>query len=127
MKRIPILLALAAVALVSGCSTIINGRDQTISINSNVKDAEITVNGVVTGRTPFTGLIRRASGTVVTVKKDGYQPKTVTLDTSVEPIFWGNIIIGGVLGSTTDLSTGGLYKYSPATIEIDLEPVAMGK
>lgn len=122
------LLAVAAAAfLATGCSTIINGHDQTVSINSNVKDAQITANGKPVGTTPFTGLVPRGTGTVVVVKKDGYQSKTVTLDTSIEPIFWGNIIIGGVLGSTTDASTGSMYKYSPTTIEIDLEPDTAGK
>jgi hypothetical protein len=122
LKRIFLSLALVGLATVSGCSSIVNGKSQSISINSNVKDAEITFNGQTVGRTPFTGLVPRSSAAQVTLTKAGYKSKTVTMDTSIEPIFWGNIIIGGVLGSTTDASTGNMYKYNPATISIDLEP-----
>lgn len=118
-----LLIAVSALTLLAatGCSTIVKGKDQVVTINSNIEDAQITVNGVPVGKTPFTGPILRDSKTVVSVSKDGYVTKTVTLDTAIEPIFWGNIIIGGVLGSTTDMSTGSMYKYAPATIQIDLE------
>jgi len=122
-----ILLVLMSVSLVCGCSTIVKGKYQTVSINSNVKGAEIVVNGAVIGTTPFNGPLERDSAMSVTVRKEGYQPKTVVLDTSIEPMFWGNIIIGGFFGSTTDASTGDMYKYSPSTIEIDLEPAVAEK
>lgn len=109
-----------SLALVCGCASIVRGSTEQVSINSNVNGAEVNVNGVLVGKTPFTGKIKRGSSTAVSVSKPGFETKTVTLDTSIEPIFWGNIIIGGVLGSTTDLATGSMYKYSPATIQIDL-------
>ena len=121
MTRFLVLFLTVSLLAVTGCATITQGRTQTVSINSNVSDAQITANGVVVGRTPFTGLIARSNSTVVTVSKEGYVSKTITLDTSVETIFWGNIIIGGVVGSTTDLATGSMYKYAPATLQIDLE------
>jgi hypothetical protein len=127
LLRLCILPAVGALVAISGCSTIVEGKTQTVSINSNVKDADITINGMVAGRTPFTGLIKRGNHTTVTLAKEGYQSKTVTLDSSLEPWFWGNIILGGLLGSTTDASTGAMYKYAPSTVEIDLEPVAAGK
>jgi hypothetical protein len=119
--------ALGAMVLVSGCSSIINGKSQSITVNSNVKDAEIKMDGEVVGRTPFTGLVKRAGTAKLTLSKEGYESKTVTLDTAIEPFFWGNIIIGGVLGSTTDGANGNMYKYDPATINVDLVPVAAGK
>lgn len=111
------LLALSAV----GCSSIIKGTKQVVSINSNVKGAEIIVNGSNVGKTPFTGHIERGSSTTVVLQKSGYETKTITLSSEIEPIFWGNIIIGGVVGSTTDMATGAMYKYAPATLNIDLE------
>lgn len=120
MKKIFAAICILAI-FASGCSTMINGKTQKITVNSNVKDAEITANGQLIGRTPFTGLIERNSNTTFTIRKEGYEAKSVTLDTAIEPVFWGNIIIGGVLGSTTDLATGAMYKYAPGTIQIDLE------
>jgi len=120
MKYLAPFLAVLFLA-VAGCSTIINGKTQTVSINSNVRDANITANGLAIGKTPFTGEMIRGDKTVVTVSKEGYISKTVTLSTDFEPIFWGNIISGGVIGSTTDAATGSMYKYAPNTLQIDLE------
>mgnify|MGYP003432182605 CR=1 FL=1 len=105
----------------SGCASIVNGTSQLVSINSNVKGADVIVNGMTVGTTPYNGPIKRAQSTTVTLQKDGYESKTITLNTEIESIFWGNIIIGGFLGSTTDLATGAMYKYAPATLQIDLD------
>ena len=122
MKKIYI--SALAILFASGCASIIKGTSQTVSINSNVEGADVIVNGERVGTTPFTGPIKRKSGTTVTVRKTGYQTKTVTMTTEIEAIFWGNIISGGVIGSTTDLTTGAMYYYAPATLEIDLNASA---
>lgn len=109
--------------LQSACATIIKGPKQLINIDSNVRDAEVMVNGATMGRTPFNGPIPRGSSTQVTIKKDGYYAKTITLATETETAFWGNILIGGVLGSSTDSASGAMNKYSPATFQIDLTPI----
>lgn len=110
----------------TGCATIVSGKTQNVTIDSNVKDAEVVVEGAVLGYTPYTGPIKRGKDTTLLLRKPGYENKTVTLNTEVEPVFWGNILCGGVFGSTTDYSTGSMYKYSPATINIDMVP-ASGK
>lgn len=104
-----------------GCATIVGGTSQNVSINSNVKGADVIVNGETVGKSPYNGPIKRGKTTTVTLQKEGYEPKTITLSTEIESIFWGNIIIGGFFGSTTDLATGGMYKYAPATLQIDLD------
>ncbi len=120
--RILGLVSIVCLGLVfAGCATIVGGTSQNVSINSNVKGADVIVNGETVGKTPYNGPIKRGKTTTVTLQKDGYDPKTITLSTEIESIFWGNIIIGGVLGSTTDLATGGMYKYAPATLQIDLD------
>ncbi len=116
------LFVLGALMTLSGCASIVNGTTQQMTINSNITDADITANGKPVGRTPFTGLVERGSKTSLTVSKAGYQSKTITLASSLEPWFWGNIIFGGLFGSTTDSATGAAYKYAPTTVEVDLEP-----
>ncbi|MDH5232303.1 MAG: PEGA domain-containing protein [Gammaproteobacteria bacterium] len=120
VKTLGIGLILSSLVMFSGCASIVIGKQQDVSINSNVQGADIIVNGMNIGQTPYNGPIQRSSATTVTLKKSGYVEKTVQLDTSIEPMFWGNIIIGGVFGSTTDSATGSMYKYNPATIQIDL-------
>lgn len=124
MRKTLVRAALAGCAAVvaSGCATIVAGKNQTVTIDSNVKDAEILVEGTVVGKTPYTGPLKRGKDTTLELRKAGYQKKTVTLNTGFEPVFWGNIICGGFFGSTTDYATGSMYKYDPATINIDLVP-----
>jgi hypothetical protein len=117
-------LPLLALSLTGGCASIVNGTSQVVTIDSNVRGAEVTVDGMFVGRTPYTGPIKRGSTTSVRVSTQGYQAKTITLSTEIEPIFWGNIILGGFFGSTTDAGTGAMYKYAPATYELALIAMA---
>ncbi|MEI7841748.1 MAG: PEGA domain-containing protein [Gallionellaceae bacterium] len=117
-----LLIAVSTLVLLSatGCSTIVNGKKQVVTINSNVTEADVTVNGKPVGKTPFTGEIERASKALVQVSKEGFETKIITMDTSFEPIFWGNILCGGGIGSTTDGVSGAMYKYAPSTIQVDM-------
>lgn len=116
------LLIAGLLALQGACATIVKGTKQLVTVDSNVREADVVVNGVIVGKTPFNGPIPRGSSTQVTVKKEGYFPKTITLATETETAFWGNILTGGVLGSSTDSGSGAMHKYSPATFQLDLSP-----
>lgn len=115
-----ILSTLALAAALAGCASIVAGTSQVVSINANVQGATVAINGSQVGVTPFTGSIARGKDTTVTVSKAGYQPQTITLSTKIEPIFFGNIIFGGLLGSTTDLATGALFEYAPSSYYVNL-------
>ena len=123
--RVALIAVVAALAPI-GCATIVSGTTQTVSVNSNITGAQVLLNGRVLGTTPFTGQIARASDSVILVKKDGYTSQSMSLATSIEPIFWGNILIGGTTGSSTDAATGALWRYSPATFFANLEPASSG-
>jgi len=123
--RVSILaMTLAAAMAVAGCSTIVSGQEQALQINSNVSGADVLLNGVLIGKTPFSGQVKKSATASVTVRKDGFKERTVQLATEVEGSFWGNIIIGGLPGSSTDYGTGAMYKYAPNVIQVDLEPAA---
>ncbi len=125
MLRVSILaMTLAAAVAVAGCSTIVSGQEQALQINSNVSGADVLLDGVLIGKTPFSGQVKKSATASVTVRKDGFKERTVQLATEVEGSFWGNIIIGGLPGSSTDYGTGAMYKYAPNVIQVDLEPAA---
>jgi len=119
-------LILSLLLTLTGCASILKGSEQPVNINSNVEGAEVHVNGRMVGRTPFTGTIKRTNDIRLTVSKTGYTPRTISLDIGVEPVFWVNIFIGGVFGSTTDFATGSMWKVSPNTYNVDLKPVKSG-
>lgn len=105
----------------SGCATILSGTDQPVTIQSSPDGADVIMNGVVMGKTPFTANIKRDNNTMLTIEKDGFQSETQLMNTQLNSMFWGNILFGGVLGSTTDAASGASREYSPGVLFVKLE------
>lgn len=106
-----------------GCATIISGTSQVLTFQSNPSGAEVVINGTSIGVTPLTTTVARKNDTKVVIKKDGYKEQSFVLKQKLEPWFWGNIIFGGVIGSTTDGLSGATVEYSPDQYYTTLEPV----
>ena len=105
-----------------GCATIIGSSDQEITVDSNVEGAEVLYNGKAIGVTPLTTTVAKQVDSTLEVKKEGYQPQTINMQTSLTAAFWGNIIFGGLLGSSIDQSTDSAYEYDPGSFHIALTP-----
>ncbi|MDE2490964.1 MAG: PEGA domain-containing protein [Elusimicrobia bacterium] len=123
MKRRSVFTLAAICVAFSGCASIVSGRTQEVSFNSNPSGATVTIDGRPYGTTPVTTMLHRESGSVVVFSKPGYKPLSLNLETTINGWFWGNIVTGGVTGSTTDGVTGAIHEYSPgqymATLEAD--------
>ena len=111
----------------SGCATLINGKSQIVTINSNVDGATILLNGFVIGETPFTGPIKRSKDTILSIEKNGYKTRTMALLAQYD---WIPLILDGLgmvgygsgsFSTTTDFMTGAVYEYSPNVFYIDLQ------
>ena len=124
MKTISVvLLIILILPSLQSCSSIVNGTTQKISVNSNVQGAEVKIDGQVIGRTPVVNArIKRQDSSFLTVQKEGYKDYEMKLQTKFDPWFWGNIVIGGVFGSTTDLVSGTTHLLDPDTIFVQMEP-----
>jgi hypothetical protein len=130
MKKVLLLLALVF-GIHSSCFafatvvTTIKGGDS-IVFNSNVQDMDVYLNDVMVGKYTngaFTYKVKRDGKPKVFVfKKSGYKEVSVTLTTSFDNMFWGNMLIGGSLGSSTDSwFTNNSQEYSPNQFFIQLE------
>ena len=107
MKAISLLIVVVfGFVILTGCATILKGTNQPLNVTSNVTGADVLVDGQLVGKTPFSGTIKRKKSATLRVSKDGYQAQQLMLDGSIESVFWVNVFIGGVLGSTTDLASG---------------------
>lgn len=109
------------VAFAGGCATIVSGTTQEVSFQSNPEDAKVSVGGRVIGKTPVTLQMKKKAGQPLIFEKEGYKTLTMQLDTRMNGWFWGNILIGGLLGSTTDGVSGAVYEYSPSQYMVSLE------
>ncbi|HTH17131.1 MAG TPA: hypothetical protein VL974_10790 [Magnetospirillum sp.] len=116
MPSFRVVFAIAAVALASGCSSVIEGRSQTIAFNTNPVGATciLTRNGLTIGnvQTPGGIVIEKTKHNIqVVCSKEGYEDSTAMLKSGVAGATFGNIILGGVVGWAVDSASGADNKY----------------
>ena len=99
------LLILSVLFLSSSCATIMTGKTQEVTFDSEPQGAEVTVNGRVIGKTPTTIQLDKKTDQSVSFKLEGYKTQTRTLETKVSAWFMGNIVLGGLLPSAKWLAT----------------------
>lgn len=103
-------------AAINGCASIIKGRNQNINImtpdGENVDATIFSKSGMFETQLPRLVSIQKDHQDVtIRIKEDKCHQETVTVVKSkIEPWFWGNIFVG-LFGSTTDSSTGAMWKY----------------
>ena len=116
-----IILLLSVLTFVSSCASIVDGKSQQMTFQSTPAGAEVLINGIVKGKTPLTIDVLRAENTSLTIRKDGFSEQTLVMKTGVNGMFFGNILIGGLPGTTTDVATGANIEYTPGVHFITLE------
>ncbi|WP_353221673.1 PEGA domain-containing protein [Salinisphaera sp. C84B14] len=113
---------LLAASLSSGCATIASGTDQNVSFDSEPEGATVRVAGKVIGQTPVSARLDKKDDQTVSFEMDGYRTVSQSMTTKTDPWFFGNILIGGLFGSTTDFASGAVYEYSPDQYFVTLPP-----
>lgn len=106
-----------------GCATIVSGTTQEMTFQSEPEGALVKVDGRPLGKTPITIQLDRKSSQALSFELEGYKTINMPLTTTLEPWFWGNILIGGLIGSTTDGISGAIYEYSPSQYFVSMHPV----
>ena len=115
MKKI--LIALIACSVLSGCASIVKGKYKNVNImTATGEEAEVNIvsaSGVHTLMVPTVTTIRRDNQDItITVKENACNNSSTSIVSSkIEPWFLGNIISGGIWGSTTDALTGAMWTY----------------
>lgn len=122
MKSILLLTLSIVLSVVSGCASIVTGTDQKLTFNSEPDEATVTVSGRVLGKTPLTVLVDKGTNQSITFEKEGYKTYTAQLSTTTTPWFFGNIVFGGLVGSTTDGVSGAIHEFSPDQYFVTLKP-----
>lgn len=128
-KILPIVLA---ATILSACSSIISKSEYTVAINSTPDGANFVVTNrsgqnVHSGLTPASVTLKSSSGYfkgetyTVVLNKEGYSPKTFTLNSSLDGWYWGNIFLGGLIGMLiVDPATGAMYNL-PDRVDISID------
>jgi hypothetical protein len=124
----------SAVLMLPACATLVDGPTQEMTFQSNPEGVTVTVTkrvldydkwidrDRVLGKTPLTLQMDREEGQRVIFAKEGYKPVEMKLATETNGTFWGNIVIGGLIGSSIDLMSGAVYQYSQSQFFVSLPP-----
>ena len=118
--------ALVAASVVSGCATVTRGTKQKFEIKSQPPGADVSMTTGDTCITPCTLKLKRKTGFVATITKQGYKPAQVSVTSAVHGGgvvgAAGNLLIGGLIGGVVDGSNGSMKDLRPNPIDVTLEP-----
>jgi uncharacterized protein YceK len=124
--------AAAVGLLLSGCASIFSGSTQTVTVNSEPVGAAVTVTNsagakVHSGTTPATFQLARGAGYfraesyTIKLQKDGFAAKEINVTGNINGWYFGNILIGGLIGMlAVDPLTGAMYSF-PDNVSAQLE------
>ena len=130
MRRV--LVILATIALITGCASIVSKDDYPVTVNSTPEGANFTITNtagstVASGTTPEVVTLAAGNGYFkketyqIVVSKAGFADKTYTLYSTLDGWYWGNILLGGLIGMLiVDPITGAMYKL-PDRVDIALD------
>ena len=131
MKKL-ILLGVLAVGTLSGCSTIVGGRYQTIYVDTTrgyeqVAGATCSLmsdKGTWVIKTPARVTVRRANDDLtINCTKESYPSGSVTASSALNSILLDNMFTV-FIGAIVDYSTQSAYEY-PSQITVDMGAVKM--
>ena len=105
----------------TGCATIVVGDTQLLTVDSVPTGAEVYIDGVLRCVTPMSASVKRKKDATLTLKKEGYIDRVMPMATTMNMTFLGNIVTGGVFGTTTDSATGAINKYEPGQYMVTLQ------
>ncbi len=127
---------IAAGSITSGCATIVHGGPRSIPITSSPPGAMVSIydrdgNLFAKQATPFTAVLPTKYGYFkgqnyrLTFDLNGYQPVETNLTSTVSGWYFGNLLLGGLVGMlAVDPVTGAMYNFAPEKIEQSLIPRA---
>lgn len=121
MKRqfIHSMCVLGSLSLTS-CATILTGTSDRITFNTTPQGAKVLDRGVEKCVTPCMLKVSRSlSDKTIELKKDGFTPRVIELDSKFNTISILNLF--GVLGWGIDAATGALKVYDTKVYNIELE------
>ncbi len=132
MKITKVMVALLFAGITAGCATIVSDSSYPLAVNSNPDGASFTVTNrdgveVNRGTTPMTvelkaggGYFRAQTYTIV-LSKEGFEDQVISVRSSMDGWYWGNIVIGGLIGMLiVDPITGAMFKL-PESVAVNMD------
>lgn len=109
--------------ILCSCACLVNGTRQQVQINSNPAGADISLNGIPSGKTPNSISLARGETHQVQITKEDYMATSQTIGHRLSGWFWLDLCFYAIPG-LVDLGVGSAYNLEPETINAQLQPIA---
>ncbi len=129
LPTVRLALACLIVSLTTGCASIVNGQNQSVTVTTRADGADVpgakctltNDKGKWYTATPGSVVVRRSYGELaVNCTHETREAGAQSFKSATKAMAFGNAIFGGVIGVAVDVSTGAAYDYP------DLLPVTLG-
>ena len=140
MKRIlKPAICIAIVAILTSCASIVSSSSWPLTVKSNPAGANVQITNrsgftVFAGQTPATVLLRSGAGFFnsesykLKLTLEGYTEKIIQVNCNLNGWYFGNILIGGLIGMLiVDPATGAMYRLETSYVEETLTANAITK
>ena len=129
------LITAALFFVLSSCATLFSKTSYPVTIDSNPRDADITITNrrgeqIYTGGTPAVVKLKTGSGYFrrgiyqIKISKEGYATKTVEIRATLNGWYFGNIFYFQTIGFlVVDPFTGAMYRINQLDVNETLEEV----
>jgi hypothetical protein len=130
--KLPLVTSLTLLSVLSACSSIIEGTNQEITVNTNPSGANCSLErqGMSIARvepTPGAATIKKTKyDIIIYCNKEGYQEASYLNHSGAAGATFGNIVLGGGIGWAVDSAAGADNKYD-SPVNITLVPEENGK
>lgn len=119
----------AIVALLgTGCATVTRGTSQSWTVETDPVGADVRLSSGETCKTPCTLKKKRKHAFTVDITKEGYEPVTTGIVSSVSGAgatgMAGNVLVGGLIGIGIDAGTGAAKDLKPNPLVVKMVPTA---
>ena len=127
-KKIVTIIVFSAMIFNTACTTMMNGTNEEIVVNSEPEDALVEFNGQEY-TTPAKILVKRKAQIDFLVSKEGYEEKHISLSRKISWWLAGDIgigactLIGGIIGVAVDFGNGSVYTHDPNPLFVVLDPL----
>lgn len=107
--------------LSSGCAALFKSSLEPVSFSSEPVGADIYIDGVKMGTTPFELALKPDKTYTIEFRKEGYVTRTVILNNKVGATWVILDILGGLLPVVIDAATGSWYTFENNKVQSYLE------
>lgn len=114
-----LLITALAITLLASCATVFSGTTQLLTFDSSPQGADVYVDNMLLGTTPFEFEAKKNKYRSFRIEKDGYKTIQRVITKSFDPVtllsvFWDY--------STTDAISGAMYEYDQGSFYVELQP-----